>query len=192
MANLSQRVQEASQKRFGVFKLAESLRTKSNQKSTYLELVALTDSSVESLRRAAEECLEWFDYSPESGTGWGSGFSVGGVGIKGALSWQFCAFLRTLKQPDAIRRFQRDLRSKDKAFQLYGLLGLSEIDRLQLQSALPHFLSNYSPVTYQSDCRVMERPVREIASEISQGRWHEIIVRYKKRQTYWELQTKNL
>ncbi|MBB6051290.1 hypothetical protein [Armatimonas rosea] len=192
MSDLTQRVQEASQKRFGVFKLAESLRTKSNQKSTYLELVALTDSSDEALRRAAEECLEWFDSSQENSTGWGSGFSVGGVGIGGAPSWQYCAFLRTLKQPDAGRRFQRDLGSKDKVFQLYGLLGLSEVDRLQLQKALSHFLGDYSPVGYQSGCCIMNRPVRELASEISQGRWHETVMRYKKRQTYWELKTKKL
>lgn len=180
MPDLTQQLRMAASKRFGVFHLAQSLR-KSKQKGLVEQLDALTNSPEESIRHAAEECLEWVSTSRNDEVGWGYGFSVGGVGIAGVPSWQYRACVRKIKRPDGRNRLERDLADTDKIWQLYALLGLSVVDRTVMGSVLPRFLSDYSPIAYQSGCLRSERPVREIASEIAHGRWQEIVVQDRRR-----------
>lgn len=96
-------------------------------------------------------------------------FITGPIGVAAATSGEEAAFRQLVKGPDAPARCRKLLTEGTPAGQLYGLFGLSQLDRPAFQEALPRYRNSKVAVQTMSGCVGFKTTAGEITREIEKG-----------------------
>ena len=96
-----------------------------------------------------------------------SAFSMGGVGVTGAISKSEKGYRVILEQPDATAQFTQLLSEGTPAGKLYALLGLKEKDKAAYGEALATLEKSKDEVTVTAGCMFQKTNVGMAALQIA-------------------------